>query len=359
MRLFLLLACSPAPSTDDTSQPAPAPDAPGPYVPATFLDVATNSGGLALDLQVWYPAAEPDDDAHEYDDFYEGTARDGGTAACDAPRPVLVFSHGNTGMRWQSLFLTEHLASHGWIVAAPDHEGNTFFDPQQTARSELLLRRPDDVRASFDRVLELAADGGPLAGCVDPDAGYAIAGHSFGGYTSFAVAGADIDGAASAAWCADHPEAWLCEDVAAAVADQRVDLSDARAWAAVPMAPAGYEALLAGLSDITVPTLVFAGGRDDLTPLEGTVRPLYAGLTAPSRALATLPDAGHFTFSDACALLGDGVYEDCAPPFLAPEEAHPIVAAVTLAWLDRARGLDRYAAWLPPADEDRLLWEAP
>jgi predicted dienelactone hydrolase len=359
MLATLLLACASSPSPEDSTARPAAADASGPYVPATFEDTATNSLGQELDLQVWYPASEPDDDAHEYDDFYEGQARDGGTPACAAARPVAVFSHGNTGMRWQSLFLTEHLASHGWIVAAPDHEGNTFFDPNQTARSELLLRRPDDVRAAFDRVLALADTGGPLEGCVDSDAGYAVMGHSFGGYTSFAIAGADIDGAASAAYCADHAEAWLCPDVAAAVGNTRVDLSDPRVWAAVPMAPAGYEALLGGLTDIAVPTLVFAGGRDDLTPLEGTVRPLYDGLDVSDRALATLPDAGHFTFSDACALLGDSVYDDCAPPYLDAADAHPRIAAMTLAFLDRAAGGDQWPEWLPPVDDPVVVWEAP
>lgn len=208
-------------------------------------------------------------------------------------------------------------------------------------------------------MLELAAAGGPLEGCVDPDAGYAVAGHSFGGYTSFAIAGAAIDGAASAAYCATAPDAWLCDDVAAAVGDTRVDLSDPRVWAAVPMAPAGYEALLAGLADIAVPTLVLGGGRDTMTPVEGTVRPMYEGLVVTERAFGALVDAGHFTFSDACAFLGDGVYEDCSPPYIAPDEAHPIINGVTLAFLERASGGSRWAEWLPPADESALAYEAP
>jgi predicted dienelactone hydrolase len=37
--------------------------------------------------------------------------------------PLVLFSHGNAGIRFQSLFLAAHLASHGYIVASPDHQG--------------------------------------------------------------------------------------------------------------------------------------------------------------------------------------------------------------------------------------------
>ncbi len=43
--------------------------------------------------------------------------------------PLIVFSHGNGGVRMQSIFLTEHLASHGYIVVACDHTGNAAVAP--------------------------------------------------------------------------------------------------------------------------------------------------------------------------------------------------------------------------------------
>ncbi len=39
--------------------------------------------------------------------------------------PLVIYSHGNGGLRYVSAFLTEHLASHGFVVMAPDHTGNT------------------------------------------------------------------------------------------------------------------------------------------------------------------------------------------------------------------------------------------
>jgi dienelactone hydrolase len=42
--------------------------------------------------------------------------------------PVVVFSHGFGGMRLQSVGLTAHLASRGYVVVAPDHSGRMLGD---------------------------------------------------------------------------------------------------------------------------------------------------------------------------------------------------------------------------------------
>lgn len=359
LSLLTSLACSSSTSVPKLEDPSVLPpDAAGPAVVGTLEERATGENDLQLPLQVWFPASEARDEVYRYDDLFSGQARDRGVADCGVTRPVVLFSHGNGGMRWQSLYWAEHLASHGWIVAAPDHVGNTIFDGMSVPRSELITRRPRDIAAAWARLQELGAAGGVLDGCIDPADGFAMTGHSFGGYTTLAVAGAAIDGAASAAYCADHPEAWLCEDVATGVGDARVDLAIPGVWAAIPMAPAGLEALVGGMADIATPTLVLGGDRDTLTPLDTLVRPLYESLATPERALGTLVDAGHYTFSDACAFLGDAAYDDCAPPYADPAEAQRVANGLALAWLSRAHGEDLWAGWLPP-EEPALVWEAP
>ncbi|MCB9778898.1 MAG: alpha/beta fold hydrolase [Alphaproteobacteria bacterium] len=376
--LLLLVACSPddvggdSGATDaglgdgggdgGTEEAFADPSLPGAFVPATAEDALVGSWGTELTAQIWYPAASDDTgDRHAYDDLVEGGAVDGGAAACDGPRPVVVFSHGNGGVRWQSFFLTEHLASHGFVVIAPDHAGNTLFEPDGTRPSaELTFRRPVDVADSFDHLVARSQDPDDvLAGCVDPDAGYAVVGHSYGGYTALAVAGVTVDTDQVAAFCAEHG-GWLCGEVAEWAAehpDQTVwPLGDPRAWASVPLAPAAYETLQGGLSGIGIPVLVQAGTRDSLTPWEGTVEPIYEGLQTTPRAAAIIEDAGHYTFSDVCQIVP--VYEDCEPPFLDPEEAHPVIATLTLAWLQQARGFDDAAAWLP-GDLSGVDWRAP
>ena len=42
--------------------------------------------------------------------------------------PVVIFSHGKGGLRQQSTFYTAVLASHGYVVVSPDHEGDTIVE---------------------------------------------------------------------------------------------------------------------------------------------------------------------------------------------------------------------------------------
>jgi hypothetical protein len=49
-------------------------------------------------------------------------------ARADGRFPLVVFSHGNLGIRIQSLYFYGHLASHGYVDATPDHHGNSFVD---------------------------------------------------------------------------------------------------------------------------------------------------------------------------------------------------------------------------------------
>src|SRR5262245_23650258 len=95
-----------------------------------------------LPLEVWYPAV----DAHRGADLVAGTQDHYEVvpgfpavpqhAVRDAePRPgsypLVMFSHGFGGHRRQSTFLCTHLASHGYVVAASDHTGNTLLDVMQ------------------------------------------------------------------------------------------------------------------------------------------------------------------------------------------------------------------------------------
>jgi predicted dienelactone hydrolase len=71
----------------------------------------------ALDTWIWYPALP-------------GTGSADGAVLPDAPAaramlPLVVFSHGSCGFPGQSPFLTETLASWGFVVAVPHHPGNT------------------------------------------------------------------------------------------------------------------------------------------------------------------------------------------------------------------------------------------
>ena len=106
----------------------------GPYrVGVTTLQLA--KGPL---VEVWYPAVDGGTGTDSYDvrDYvpeairalltadvpagYEYAADRDATVAA-GQFPVVLFSHGYTGIRVQSTFLTSHLASWGMIVVSPEH----------------------------------------------------------------------------------------------------------------------------------------------------------------------------------------------------------------------------------------------
>ena len=91
-----------------------------------FYDAARDRSAYTA---VWYPALRPQSGAVKvmYLSAYEGRAyQDAPVDLSAAPYPLVMFSHGFQGIGIQSFTLCEHLASQGFIVAAPNHEGNTM-----------------------------------------------------------------------------------------------------------------------------------------------------------------------------------------------------------------------------------------
>src|SRR5262245_31738683 len=230
--------------------------------------------------------------------------------------PLVLFSHGNDGIRFQSFFFAAHLASHGFIVASPDHHGNTFVDSLLgIVDPNVAVNRPLDMSFLIDQLLAFDAEPGNFFdGAIDPGR-IGMSGHSFGGYTTFAVAGGPF-----------------------ALGTFR----DPRIRAIFPQAP--YSAIFpdAFFATVSVPALVVGGSIDVTTPFaEEQQRPfdlLPAG--AAVVGLAELTDAGHFTFSDYCevprsllAFLG-GFDQACTPRHLPWRHAHDIVNFLSLNFFD-------------------------
>lgn len=70
--------------------------------------------------------------------------------------PVILFSHGLSGMRFQNTSIIEELVSQGYVVLAPDHSYGaniTIFDDGTIARYEAGERR--SLNASFVSTLDL------------------------------------------------------------------------------------------------------------------------------------------------------------------------------------------------------------
>lgn len=273
-------------SSTSSGGPAADPAARGPYpVGVTRIELHDDARNRTLLTEIWYPAADSARDAApspaaDYlpeglgfladDSTIELTAVRDAALAPDGPFPLIAFSHGSGGIRFQNTFQVEHLASHGYVVVAPDHQGNTFFDSSGSF-DQLRVDRPLDIEYVLDAFSAFSGDpASRFDGWVDTSLPFGVTGHSFGAFTTFAVAS-----------------------------------MDARVKAALPMAFSGPVS-----STYSAASFLMLATEDKTIGLETNqaIRDTYALLPGP-RWLAEYVDAGHYSFSFACDTglgIGDG-----------------------------------------------------
>ena len=341
------------PTTDPPATDPPATDPalapfetiePGAYdVGVQTITVMDASRNRPLTVDVWFPIDDATGQpAHQYTllpgVYYESPTAvdaDAGMVASGGPFPLVVYSHGSGGLRYLDSNYTEAIASHGYVVAAPDHTGNTAIERLSNTEAEFdvtALNRPQDVSAVIDAMTDAGhPDAAGLAAAVDPEQ-IAVTGHSFGGFTAYAMA----SGYANALGTFE--------------ADPRVD-------AIVPLAPATGDAsgrqLLSDddLAAITVPALVMVGTNDRTTPATPNVERPWELSSSEPRYRIDLVDGQHQTFSDVCAyqqsvpLLADvpplildtiNAYaeEGCSPGDMPIDRAHELRNTFAIAFLD-------------------------
>ena len=351
-----LLAVVPASLAAAQTEPPPPVAAPGDVGPGspeyavgrrTIEIVAAPDRTLTVD--VWYPVDEGDaagvaPSVYEFPGInYPSTvALADPVASSDGPFPLVVYSHGSGGLRYVAGFFTEALAARGFVVAAPEHTGNTAIDSVTGAsatREEIARFRPADVQATITGMLAANADpADPLAGRVDGEHIGAV-GHSAGAYGVFtAVAGFD-----------DIP------------ADPRID-------AVVAMAPV----VPPEVKDVDVPTMVISGTLDTSTTIARQTE--LAWKTIPGRPLyrVDLKGAGHHSFDDVCFYQDllpsfpdlpdliveyvDGYAEEaCTPKHLDIEAAHRLIDRYAIGFLERYVAGEKAAAKLLKPTQPKIV----
>jgi len=288
---------------DDTVNPFLNPEEMGPYLPGntTFFfedterPLSCGEGNRWLMTEVWYPAAG---NAAEWEenwmhDFWldrldeveqaiidmgqnpddlildvpTGSYRDAPLNPDAPPMPVLVFSHGFSSNRFQNYTMANYLASHGYLVVAPDHICNSVVtltpdDVVTNAPLNIFLtlgERKGDVSFLLDVMTENPPE--MFAGRIDNEH-LGFWGHSFGGIT-------------------------VTEEVKI---DLRVSAMLQMASFGIPIVP----------EDVTAASMYFWGREDKWMHLfEGFHDTLIEQMPRPKFELE-FPDTGHFAFSDLC-----------------------------------------------------------
>jgi predicted dienelactone hydrolase len=206
---------------------------------------------------------------------------------------AIIVSHGAGGMALLHRDLAMALASQGYVVAAPTHPRGTGNDISGVG---VWVGRPRQVSRVIDTVLE----DGTLGPHVERER-IGVVGHSNGGYTALAVAGAQPSASAETAHCREHPDdAKFCGygGAAAQEAQREVghlpELRDPRIRSIVLMAPNAARFTDDALAKVTVPVLVYAAEKDDLTRVRYHAERLVRAL--PQAECVLVKGAGHFSF---------------------------------------------------------------
>lgn len=372
-----------APTTAAPTTAAPTTAAPTTAAPTTTIDPATLAtayaepgpypvGVITLQLakgpkvEVWYPAVEGTTGEVSYDvrDFTPEAIRAVLTAdipasyafpgardaeAAEGTFPVVLFSHGFTGIRVQSSFLTSHLASWGMIVAAPDHPSRDLPGVLGGTASGDRNDSVDDLLQTLDLVVaEGASATSPLNGRVDAEHVVAV-GHSAGGGTVVGAAADDrVDGHVS-----------MASGVALGSGD------DTATTVEVPALP-------------DKPSFFLAGTVDFVVPAEERTRPSFEAVPEPS-LLWIIEGVGHNGFDDFCTFgNGTGIIgvavasglgafleaqpqlktlgeDGCLPPAVPVATTFPIINHAVTAWIRALFGVDAEPVGLGPEVSDAYV----
>jgi predicted dienelactone hydrolase len=221
------------------------------------VDAVDTSRGRTIPTDVWYPA--------------ETAGRD--AALLPRAYPLILVAHGYCGARTNYEYLTTHLASHGFVVAAPDLLGYTRGDCASGDFDQIALDLSFVCRTLHDTT-------GPLAPYAQHVRGLptGLVGHSLGG--AMVVGATRIDPAFTAT-------VGLAPAVRAGDAAGLPELSPRRAW------------------------LVVGGTADELVSFTGWTEPFWEGLPRPA-FLVRITGGTHGGFSDADAGLTDAIAEQQA-----------------------------------------------
>lgn len=349
MLLLLLLACTPE---TETAPVRTTPDAWGPYAVGVDTQWYTDARGKEMVVDIWYPAVDAGEPLHNYDPFVltvQGL-NDPQPDTRGGPYPLIAFTHGLGGIRFQSANLTEFLASHGFVVVAPDHVNNTLLDLDESLLGIVALERPGDVSSAIDFV-HAHERFGPL---VDPDAPIGVAGHSFGAVTSLSVGGAEINVDQAVAYCENNGGdgcGFFKEDLSTEGAI--VGAPDARVVALASLAPGAFFLFGEDGENLqnTVPALMIGATQDTVLDYQTEFLPTAERVASPKKVI-TLTDAGHWGFSDMCLLVG--VFEDCqgeSAGYMDPNRTMSVsqwAATMHLGWYlteDPAYAPELWAGW--------------
>jgi predicted dienelactone hydrolase len=247
----------------------------------------------------------------------------GGAEACEATiclsqkqssHRVAIISHGAFGSPREMNWLGYALASQGWVVAGVAHFGESWvygadkIDPSSATR---FWQRPQDVSFAIDSL----SDNGLFNTSLTTNK-IIMLGHSSGGFTTLAMAGANLEANRSEAYCSSEKakEDKSCdygqqrnrkpmsEETLNKISLLQEKMSDNRIAAIIALDPAlGHAVSKQSLNNIKIPTLVLGSVNNDFLPYTIHSK-YYADHIQGATLIGIEQGAGHFVYTDKCSV---------------------------------------------------------
>ena len=272
-----------------------------PAINYTSLPDLRQRGSFQVKKEVWNLTDSSRNRSLYVNVYIPQTFREGKT-------PVIIFSHGLASRPEDYAQAIEHLASYGFLVAVPQHPGSDTQYLQGTLGGYYrnifdgneFINRPKDISFVIDELARRNAS--QFQGKLNLT-NVGVAGHSFGGYTSLAVAGAQIDFDNLAQDC-NRPYsginiAILLECRALELPRQVYNFRDERVAAVFAANPVNRSIFgEKGLSKISIPVLLGSGSYDPAAnPIFEQAIP-FTWLKTPDKYLAMVEGQAHVNFTE-------------------------------------------------------------
>lgn len=222
--------------------------------------------------------------------------------------PVIVFSHGLSSRPEDFEKAIKHLASYGYLVVAPQHPGSDTLYLQEMLQGyhrnifdlNEFINRPKDISYVIDELERRNQT--EFQGRLDLKNVGAI-GHSFGGYTVLAIAGAQIDFENLQRDC-DHlysavNVSLLLECRALELPRMAYNFRDERVKAVFAANPVNRSIFgQTGISQISIPTVLGSGSYDPAAPPFFEQAASFTWLTTPNKYWAMVEGQAHVDFTN-------------------------------------------------------------
>ena len=292
-------------------------------------------------VMIWYPTEQtaPISKVAENKVFF------GVEVVADAPvssgnHPLVILSHGYSGLWRNQAWLADYLARAGYVVAAFDHAGTSYsnMDPSWANK---LARRPHQISEILTALLANETVGGRI-----DHSRISVIGHSLGGSSALFLAGGIFEPARLIEACGDDTDKLLCKLYRAGGLSkdmEAVSAHDQRISSIVLLDMEGVRAFTPeSLGAINIPVLALVSGVEDpALPLHWEGRQQAALLPTSISRYSEIVGATHFSFMSLCKPGAIEMLEEeafvCKGETAPREQLHQQIAQTVITFLNSGR----------------------